>query len=87
MPKKAESTNAESVIEFGERSVNAQNFSRVVTLPKEALRNCGCNLEDDAESIKVKVDLVKNNKESFIKLTPICRSNNNDKKKKMEDEE
>jgi len=86
MPKKAESTNAESVIDFGERSVNAQNFSRVVTLPKEALKNCGCDL-DDKKSIKVKVDLVKNDKESFIKLTPMCSSSNSSSTNEKEKEE
>jgi len=84
--KQKNQNNAESIIDFGERSVNAQNFSRVVTLPKEALRNCGCDL-DEKKSIKVKVDLVKNDKESFIKLSPICQDNKNDKEEKMEEKE
>ena len=68
-------TKTESVTDFGERKVNTQNFSKTVVLPKQALRNCGCNLDDD---VKVVVQLVQKGDEKFIKLIPVC----NDKEQK-----
>jgi len=62
--------NAKEVtIDFGLRKVNTQNFSKTVVLPKQALSNCGCNLDED---IKVNVQLVQRGSEKFIKLIPVC---------------
>ena len=62
--------NAKEVtIDFGSRKVNTQNFSKTVVLPKQALSNCGCNLDKD---IKVNVQLVQRGSEKFIKLIPVC---------------
>ena len=62
--------NAKEVTtDFGERKVNTQNFSKTVVLPKQALSNCGCNLDED---IKVNVQLVQRGSERFIKLIPVC---------------
>ncbi len=62
--------NAKEVTtDFGSRKVNTQNFSKTVVLPKQALSNCGCNLDED---IKVKVQLVQRGSEKFIKLIPVC---------------
>ncbi len=62
--------NAKEVTtDFGERKVNTQNFSKTVVLPKQALSNCGCNLDED---IKVNVQLVQKGSERFIKLIPVC---------------
>ena len=62
--------NAKEVTtDFGERKVNTQNFSKTVVLPKQALSNCGCNLDKD---IKVNVQLVQRGSERFIKLIPVC---------------
>jgi len=73
MPKKQKGANSteknEVTIDFGERKVNSQNFSKTVVLPKTALTGCGCNLDDD---IKMNVKLVTNGKEKVIMLTPIC---------------
>ncbi len=77
--------NDEMVVDFGTRKINSQNFSKTVVLPKEALRNCGCDL-DGKEDPEVKVDLVKNGKESFIKLTPMCSSNKGSSTKDKEEE-
>ncbi len=62
--------NAESITDFGDRQLNKQNFSRTVVLPKTALKNCGCDLND--KDIKVNVSLVQKGAERFIKVKPIC---------------
>jgi len=70
MSQKALQKNAKEVTtDFGERKVNTQNFSKTVVLPKQALSNCGCNLDED---IKVNVQLVQKGSEKFIKLIPVC---------------
>ena len=61
-------SNAETITDFGTRQLNKQNFSRTVVLPKTALKNCGCNPDDDCE---VNVSLVQNADEKFLKITPI----------------
>jgi len=62
--------NAETVTDFGSRQLNKQNFSRTVVLPKTALMNCGCDLND--KDLKVNISLVQKNDERFIKVVPIC---------------
>ena len=70
MSQKTLQKNAKEVTtDFGERKVNTQNFSKTVVLPKQALSNCGCNLDKD---IKVNVQLVQRGNEKFIKLIPVC---------------
>ena len=71
MSRKQISKNAETITDFGTRQLNKQNFSRTVVLPKTALSNCGCNLDD--KDIKVNVTLVQKDDEKFIKLTPVCK--------------
>ena len=56
-----------SVIDFGERAISNQNFSKMVALPKTALKNCS-----NDKILKVNVKLVQNNGEKFLKLTPVC---------------
>jgi len=75
MTRKHVQKTAESITDFGSRQVNHQNFSRTVVLPKTALQNCGCNLDD--RDIKVNVTLVQKDDEKFIKLTPICKTGEN----------
>ena len=41
----------------------------MVAIPKDALRNCG-----DGKAMAVKVKLVQQNGERFIKLVPICEA-------------
>ena len=73
MSKKTFQKNAkEAITDFGERKVNTQNFSKTVVLPKQALSNCGCNLDKD---VKVNVQLVQRGSEKFIKLIPVCDPN------------
>ncbi len=65
------STQSETTIDFGEKRVPRQNYSRVITLDKTLLQNCGCDVSPDSE-IKAKVELVKRPDENFIKVTPFC---------------
>jgi len=59
----------EMVTKYGQRKINVQNMSRTVVLPKGALSNCGCNLDDE---ITVDVELVQNGDQKFIRLIPGC---------------
>ncbi len=70
MTKSLLKKRAETVTDFGTRQLNKQNFSRTVVLPKTALMNCGCDLND--KDLKVNVTLVQKNDEKFIKVVPIC---------------
>jgi len=85
MRQKAIQKNAKEVItDFGERKVNTQNFSKTVVLPKQALSNCGCNLDED---VKVNVQLVQKGDEKFIKLIPVCNDKEQNNKKGAEKNE
>jgi len=66
-------SDSETVIDFGEKRIPRQNYSRVLTLDKILLQNCGCDVSPDSE-IKAKVELVKRPDENFIKVTPFCES-------------
>ena len=68
---KKQSTPTETTIDFGEKRVPRQNYSRVITLDKTLLQNCGCDTSPDSE-IKARVELVKSHDENYIKVTPFC---------------
>ena len=55
--------------DFGTRAISNQNFSKIVAIPKQALANC---CQGKAERVNIK--LVQNEKERFLKLTPVCTS-------------
>ena len=74
--KLIEKNQVESITDFGSRQLNTQNFSKTVVLPKTALSNCGCNLEED---VKVNIKLVQKGKEKFLKLTPVCANETTEK--------
>ena len=58
--KKTVNSNHEPmVIDFGNRAISSQNFSKIVALPKTALINCG------VESTMVNVKLVQDNGEKY----------------------
>ena len=59
--------NSPAVIDFGNRKISNQNFSKMVALPKDALRNCG-----NGKAMSVNVKLVQDKGKKFLKLTPIC---------------
>jgi len=52
--------------DFGDRTISKQNFSSIIALPRQALKNCGVD-----NQMKVNVKLVQSKKEKFLKLTPI----------------
>ena len=79
MTQKLVKENPEVITDFGERKVNTQNFSKTVVLPKTALINCGCNLDED---LKVDVQLVQQGDEKFLKLVPVCETQAKKEKKK-----
>lgn len=56
-----------SVIDFGQRKIANQNFSKLIALPKMALTNCSYNGRDVTS---VDVQLVQKGDEKFIKLIP-----------------
>lgn len=64
--------NPEMEIEFGSRKLNTQNFSKTVVLPKEALANCGCDMNNN--DVMLDVRLVQKDGERYIKLTPVCKT-------------
>jgi hypothetical protein len=53
------------VTDFGSRAVCNQNYSRVVALPKQALSNCGKDVQH------VNVQLVQAGTMRYLKLTPV----------------
>ena len=57
--------NSPVVIDFGNRTVSDQNFSKLVALPKPALTNCGVDVR------RVNVKLVQTGTEKYLKLTPV----------------
>ncbi len=67
--QKKSSNSEQTVIDFGTRKISNQNFSKMIAIPKDALRNCG-----DGKAMAVKVKLVQQNGERFIKLIPICEA-------------
>ena len=54
------------VTNFGIRKISNQNFSKVIAIPKTALANCG-----SSRTSKLKVELVQEKGQRFIKLTPV----------------
>ena len=56
------------VTDFGLRKISNQNFSKMIAIPKTALANCGCK-----EATSANVKLVQDNGEKYIKLTPVCQ--------------
>lgn len=65
--RKPKNNSDQAVIDFGNRKISNQNFSKMIAIPKDALRNCG-----DGKAMTVNVKLVQQNGESYIKLTPHC---------------
>jgi len=80
MKQKTANPKTEVITDFGERKINTQNFSKTVVLPKTALKNCGCELDED---LKVNVQLVQEGENKFIKLIPVCGTNDEDNKKEV----
>ena len=58
------------IIDFGNRILNKMNFSKTICLPKQALKNL-----DLEEGDSLKVELVQDEDEKFLKLTPVFEEN------------
>ncbi|GKS67416.1 hypothetical protein YTPLAS73_09630 [Nitrosarchaeum sp.] len=69
--QKSNKSQSETTIDFGEKRVPRQNYSRVITLDKDALKNCGCDVSQNAE-IRARVELVKSSDGAYIRITPFC---------------
>ena len=63
--KTSKSNTIPMVTDFGDRKIVGQNFSKLVSLPKTALKNLGTK----ATSLKVELVQEKNG-EKYIKLSP-----------------
>jgi len=61
------------IIDFGERILNKMNFSKTICLPKQALKN----LEIE-EGDSLKVELIQDEDEKFLKLTPVFKEDEDD---------
>ena len=70
------------IIDFGNRILNKMNFSKTICLPKQALKN----LELD-EGDSLKVELVQDEDEKFLKLTPVIVTDDEEDEEEEDDEE
>ena len=70
------------IIDFGNRILNKMNFSKTICLPKQALKN----LELD-EGDSLKVELVQDEDEKFLKLTPVIVADDEEEEDEEEDED
>jgi len=70
------------IIDFGERTLNKMNFSKTICLPKQALKNLGLT-DDDS----LKVELVQDEDEKFLKLTPVIADDEEEEEDEDEEEE
>ena len=61
------------IIDFGNRILNKMNFSKTICLPKQALKNL-----DLEEGDSLKVELVQDEDEKFLKLTPVIEEDEED---------
>ena len=70
------------IIDFGNRILNKMNFSKTICLPKQALKNLDL---DEGDSLKV--ELVQDEDEKFLKLTPVIVEDEEEEEDDEEDEE
>ena len=70
------------IIDFGNRILNKMNFSKTICLPKQALKNL-----DLEEGDSLKVELVQDEDEKFLKLTPVIVADNEEEEEDDEDED
>ena len=70
------------IIDFGNRILNKMNFSKTICLPKQALKNL-----DLEEGDSLKVELVQDEDEKFLKLTPVIVADEEEDEEEEDDEE
>ena len=70
------------IIDFGNRILNKMNFSKTICLPKQALKNL-----DLEEGDSLKVELVQDEDEKFLKLTPVIVADEEEEDDEDEEDE
>jgi len=70
------------IIDFGNRILNKMNFSKTICLPKQALKNL-----DLEEGDSLKVELVQDEDEKFLKLTPVIVEDEEEEDDEEDEEE
>ena len=70
------------IIDFGNRILNKMNFSKTICLPKQALKNL-----DLVEGDSLKVELVQDEDEKFLKLTPVIVADDEEEDEEEDDDE
>jgi len=70
------------IIDFGNRILNKMNFSKTICLPKQALKNL-----DLEEGDSLKVELVQDEDEKFLKLTPVIVADDEEDEEEEEDDD
>ena len=70
------------IIDFGNRILNKMNFSKTICLPKQALKNL-----DLVEGDSLKVELVQDEDEKFLKLTPVIVADDEEEDDDEEEED
>ena len=70
------------IIDFGERTLNKMNFSKTICLPKQALKNL-----DLEEGDSMKVELIQDDDEKFLKLTPVIEADDDEEEDDEEEDE
>ena len=70
------------IIDFGNRILNKMNFSKTICLPKQALKNLDL---DEGDSLKV--ELVQDEDEKFLKLTPVIVEDEEEEDDEEDEEE
>ena len=66
------------IIDFGNRILNKMNFSKTICLPKQALKNL-----DLEEGDSLKVELVQDEDEKFLKLTPVFEEDDDEEEEEV----
>ena len=66
------------IIDFGNRILNKMNFSKTICLPKQALKNL-----DLEEGDSLKVELVQDEDEKFLKLTPAFEEDDDEEEEEV----
>ena len=70
------------IIDFGNRILNKMNFSKTICLPKQALKNL-----DVEEGDSLKVELIQDEDEKFLKLTPVIVEDEEEEEDDEDEEE
>ena len=70
------------IVDFGIRALNRMNFSRTICIPKQAIKNL-----DLDETDEVKIEMVQDEDEKFLKITPVHNDEDEEDDEDDEDDE